>query len=454
VPQIPIQTGVRVKDGSFRKSYPLNLRHKIVESGLSKGELVAAHGARQLSTGPGADRGGTVWEGKHYRVMGTKLVRVAANGTATELGTLVSDGLNVGFAHGFDQLAIASSQRLYYWNDSSLAQVTDPDLGLVIDVTWIDGYFVTTDGEHLIVTELNDPTAVDPLKYGSAETVPDPVVGVDVLREELVAIGRYSLQFFRNVGGNGFPFQNVRGAMIPYGAVSARAKCRILGTLAFVGSGVDEPLGVFIVSAGAAVRISDEEIEAILAECADETAISVEARSFGDETQLVVHAGEASVAISLRGSQEADAGLWHRLSTNGGAYRPRNAVWVHSEHFVGDCTSGALGVLDDGLTAHFGEEPGWSFDAGLLYNDGRGFILREVEITGQFPQEEGAVFFSMTRDGGLWSNEVSLRLTGRRDQRVVWRPNVRCGRMAGFRFRGHGRVAVARTDAQGEPLNA
>ncbi len=28
--QIPIQTGVRVENGTFRKSYPTNLRHKIV----------------------------------------------------------------------------------------------------------------------------------------------------------------------------------------------------------------------------------------------------------------------------------------------------------------------------------------------------------------------------------------------------------------------------------------
>src|SRR5690606_4562222 len=152
-----------------------------------------------------------------------------------------------------------------------------------------DGYFVTTDGHYLIVTELNDPTSIDPLKYGSAETVPDPVVGVEVLREELVAVGRYSLQFFRNIGGNGFPFQNVRGALIPYGAISAQAKCRVVGTMAFVGGGEDDPLGVYIVAQGGAVRISDEEIDAMLAAVADETSISIEQRSFGDEVQLVVH---------------------------------------------------------------------------------------------------------------------------------------------------------------------
>ena len=44
--------------------------------------------------------------------------------------------------------------------------MTDLDLGVVLDFCWVDGYFMTTDGESLIVTELTDPMAVNPLKYG------------------------------------------------------------------------------------------------------------------------------------------------------------------------------------------------------------------------------------------------------------------------------------------------
>lgn len=450
--QFPLQSGVRVKDGAFRTSHPLNLAHKVVESGVSRGELVNTPGAVAIGTGPGVDRGGTWWEGGHYRVMGDKLVSVT--GSISTLGTLVSDGRRVSFAHGFGRFAVASSQRLYYWDGSALAQVTDPDLGTVLDVTWIGGYFVTTDGEYLIVTELNDPTAVDPLKYGSAETVPDPIVGVEVVNEELVAVGRYSLQFFRNVGGTGFPFQNVVGAMIPFGAVSAQAKCLIGGTLAFVGSGENEPLGVFVVSGGAAVRVSDEDIDAMLAECVDQSSISIEARQTGDERYLVVHAGQNSAALTSVASGAAQKGLWHRLNTGSGPYRPRNAVWANGRHYVGDVSSNALGYLDVTESEHFGTEPGWSLDAGLLFNDGRGYIVNEVEFTGQYPVEGSTVFFSMTRDGELWSEERPLRHDGRRDRRVIFRPNVRCNRLAGFRLRGNGTVALARGDAQAEPLNA
>src|SRR5690606_23952706 len=133
-----------------------------------------------------------------------------------------------------------------------------------------------------------------------------------------------------------------------------------------------------------------------------------------DEEQLVIHTATRSAAIMLRASQQADTSLWHYLDTDGAPYRPRNAVLCYGAHWVGDAQSNAIGILDDHLSAHFGTEPGWAFDAGLLYNDGRAFVLREVEITGQFPQAEQAVFFSLTRDGELWSREVSRIMDGRR----------------------------------------
>src|SRR5690606_31400789 len=118
--QIPIQTGVRVENGTFRKSYPTNLRHKIVESGLSQGELVSVHGARATKTASGEDRGGIAWRGVHYRVLGDKLCSLDSASTITEIGTVSSDGLLCNFTYGFDRLAVRSNDRLYYYDGSTL----------------------------------------------------------------------------------------------------------------------------------------------------------------------------------------------------------------------------------------------------------------------------------------------------------------------------------------------
>lgn len=450
--QIPIQSGVRVKDGALRTVYPVNLRHKAVESGVSNGELVTTHGAVAKGTGPGDDRGAIVWNDVHYRAMGDKLCSVAADGAVTSLATIADDGLPVRWAFSFDRLGICSAAKLYYWDGSTLTEVTDTDLLPVTDLTWMDGYFVTTDGESIVVTELNDPTSVDPLKYGSAEDDPDPITGVEKLNMELVGFGRETIQFFRNVGGSGFPFQTVEGATIPYGCIGPRAKCRVGDTIAFVGGAKDEPIGVFLISGGTAVRISDEEIEDRLANSGPEDSITMECRKFGHEQHIIVHMEQCSVALAVKGSQVANAALWHVLEGRDGAYGVRHAVLYEGQHWAAQGTT--VGVLDDSVTALFGTEPGWSFDAGLLYNDGTGIILAEVEITGRFPTTATTVFFSMTYDGETWSREVGRQLSGRRGERVMWRPGVLVNQLCGLHWRGHGKASIARANLTGEALAA
>ena len=211
--QVSILSGIYTDGGSpdFRSSYPRNMIPVVKSQGISSGYLRPAEGIEQVGTGPGADRGAINWNGVLYRVMGTSLVSVSAAGAVTVHGD-VGLGGTVTMDYSFDRLAIASGGRMYYWNGTTLTQVTDPDLGVVLDLLWIAGYFVTTDGTNLVQTDLADPASINPLHYGSAETDPDPVRAVDELRNELYGFGRYTVEVYQNGGGTGFVFQRVDGA--------------------------------------------------------------------------------------------------------------------------------------------------------------------------------------------------------------------------------------------------
>ena len=119
-------------------------------------------------------------------MMGDQLVKLNSDETITELGFVSTDAdySQARLVNGFDELAICSNERLYIWDEDAetLTQVTDGDLGTSLDVIWIDGYYMSTDGEYLVITELGDPTSVNPLKYGSSEVDPDPIVGLIKLR--------------------------------------------------------------------------------------------------------------------------------------------------------------------------------------------------------------------------------------------------------------------------------
>lgn len=451
--KIPIMSGITAKDGVFATSYPINLEPRALESGVSSGQLVSTRGAITVTTGPGIDRGGIEWNGALYRVMGSRLVRVSQAGVVVDLGDVGTDARRCSFDYSFDRLAIRSGTSLYYYDGAALTQVTDPDLGSAIDMCWMDGYFVTTDGEFAVVTELLDPAKVEPLKYGSAEEDPDGCTGVMKYREELYVFGRHTIQTFQNVGGLNFPFQVVNGAAIPYGCIAANAKCKVAGTFAFIGGGRGEPLGLFVAGNGTAVRISSKEVEDAIAAETTPDLIELEGRTFGEESQLFIHLEHRTIGISIKTSQVADAGAWFVLhSGDFGRYRPRNAVHCYGRLWVGDADSSALGTLSEDTAAHFGTEPPWQFDSALMFADGAGIHAHEVELIGQFPLTPSAVFFSITRDGALWSREVSRRLTGRRDEQVIWRPGVRFSKLGAFRWRGHGRVAISAAVLRADPL--
>jgi hypothetical protein len=429
-------------------SLPMNREPVIIDSGLSRGYLRPAPGIALLAaTGLGIDRGGIVWNGVHYRVLGNSFCSVnTATGAATVIGDIGNNGKPVSMDFGFDRLAIASNGKLYYWDGTALSQVTDVDLGLVLDVIWISGYFMTTDGTYIVVTELNDPFAVNPLKYGSAEVDPDPIVGLKRLRGEAIIIGAKTIQVLQNVGGNGFPFRTVIGATVPRGACGTRACAYYLESFAFVGGGYNEAPGVYLSGQGTSDKVSTREVDDALAKlnAYELTTVEVEVRVQRDEQRLVVHLPTVSFVLHQQASKLAGMQMWAQIASGiffDQAYRGRHATLADGKWIVGDAT-GKLGVLDYSVATHFGDVAGWRFDTVLLENpDGRA-VINCVDLIGMGGQApfgvQPGVFHSWTTDGRTWSTEryATTGVSGVMNQTVQWRGGKRLNNWMGLRFRG------------------
>ena len=101
--QIPVLSGIYTdKAANFRTSYPLNLAPVPKKTGVSDGYLRPGDGIVKLGIGPGKDRGGIVWNDICYRVMGTKLVKIFADGTYRVLGDVGGSG-QVTFDYSLDR---------------------------------------------------------------------------------------------------------------------------------------------------------------------------------------------------------------------------------------------------------------------------------------------------------------------------------------------------------------
>ena len=464
--QIPILNGIYTnKDSDFRTSYPRNMIPVPKQQGISQGYLRPAEGIVQFGSGPGIDRGGINWNGRCYRVMGTKLVLIETDGTVTTLGEVGGSG-QVTFDYSFDRLAVASNENLFYWDNTSLTQVTDEDLGSVIDMLWVDGYFMTTDGIHVVITELNNPLSVNPLKYGSSEVDPDPIKGLIKLRNEIYVLNRYTIEVFQNVGGDLFPFERIEGAQMMRGVLGTFTASIFMEALAFLGSGHNETPAIWIGSNSSTVKISTREIDQILVSytSADLALSILETRVMDGHQLLYVHLPDQTLVYDGAASQVVQEPVWFVLTSSIiglSQYRAKNFVWCYDKWLCGDPTSSKHGYLVNDISSHYGDLNGWEFGTVIMYNEGRGAMFHELELVclsgnvafGINP----TIWTSYTVDGRTWSQEKSRTtgMQGERLKRLVWlqQGHMRHWRAQKFRGTSDSQLTIARLEAQIEGLN-
>jgi len=477
--QIPILNGIYADNTpELRTSYPVNFVPVPKQSGISNGFLRPGDGIVANGTGPGIDRGGINWQGSLYRVMGTKLVEIDSAGTVTILGDVGGPTTElVTFDYSFDVLAIASGGRLYYWipvntvatlvwNPTApiLRQVTDPDLGLVLDVVWVDGFFMTTDGESLVVADLTDPMAVNPFKYGSSEVDPDPVVALLKLRNEVYALNRNTVEVFDNIGGDLFPFARIDGAQLQKGVIGTQGCCVFIERIAFLGSGRNEAPGIYIGAAATTQKVSTQEIDNILLQYSEAqlALVKLEARNDKAHQHLYVHLPDQTLVYDAAASEALQTPVWFILvSTLSGfaQYRAQNMVWAYDKWMVGDPQSSNIGYLVQDTGHHWGQQVRWEFGTLIVYNESNGAIFNRLELVsltgsiaiGKNPQ----ISTSYSVDGKTYSQDrsISVGTTGS-NKRLAWfqQGHMMNWRIQRFRGDSDAHVSFIRLEAQIEPL--
>jgi len=464
--QIPILNGVYTDAGSdFRTAYPVNLIPVPKQQGISNGYLRPADGIVAFASGTGNDRGGINWRGTLYRVMGSKLVSVSAGGAVNVIGDVGDDGTPATLDYGFDRLAIASNGSLFYYDGATLVQVTDSDLGAVNDVLWVDGYYMTTDGTYLVVTELDDPMEVNPLKYGSAEADPDPIVAILKIRNEVAALNRNTIEIFDNIGGTLFPFQRVEGAQIEKGCIGKDACCIYLEAIAFLGSGFNEAPAIYIGGNATATKISTQEIDTVLMGYpeAELATAFLEARNDKSSQLLYVHLPDRTLVYDAAASQATSEPVWFILTSaldGFERYRARGLVWCYDKWLAGDPDSNAVGELVQTISSHYGNITRWEFSTGITYNASTGALFHELELVGLVGRvgfgDNPFIETSYSLDGVEWSTPKAIRAgtLGQRQKRLVWlqQGSMRNWRIQRFSGTSDAYMSFARLEARLEPL--
>jgi len=466
--QVSVLNGVYSKGSDFRTSYPVNMVPVPKQNGISAGYLRPAEGMDQYIEALGTDgitRGVVTWLGRLFVVRGPLLLEIKEDGTQIPYFSMVDDGNPVTFAYSFDRLGIASGKKLYYLSGDVLTEVSDLDLGPVLDVVFLDGYFLTTDGDFIIATELGNPLAVNPLKYGSSEIDPDQIKRLLINRNELYAINRHTIEVFTNTGGSFFPFSRLNGAHIQRGAIGRWSACVFMEALAFVGSGRGEPPAVYIGENAQTIKISTREIDQILAgytEAQLET-IYVEPRTVDGHRFLYIHLPDRTMVYDGAASAVMQEPVWFFL-TSGleefSQYRARYFAWWQNMWVCGDLQSRNINKLTTSHGLQLGQPVRFEFGTQITWAETGGALIHMIELialTGRV--EMGAdpqIAAAYTSDGMTWSQDrwIKVGKFGERMKRLVWwrQGPIRSWRAYKFHGTSDAHISVARLELGAEPL--
>ena len=266
-----------------------------------------------------------------------------------------------------------SSYNGYVYSEAGgLQYITDTDFyanGIPQSVVFIDGYYVfSTDEKKLIASDLNDPTSIDPLVFGSAETDPDEIVCVKSIRNLLYAVGRNTLEEFANVGAGVFPFQRTGtffkiGARCPYSVITQN------DIIYFVGSEKNGTNAIYACNGSTCDRISHEGIDTYLANLTNEELDNLEAVEF-------FHEGHGFVVFSATYTSfvyNSTNGTWtewrshHKDPWDGYQYfvntrwRVKSIASAYGKLYVGDITDMRIGTLSSDIHREY-EDADYSQD--------------------------------------------------------------------------------------------
>ena len=465
--QIPILNGIFTDIlPDVRISYPRNLVPIYTPQGASNGYLRPADGIIEIADTRGIDRAGILWENTHYRVSGDALISVSDTGVITSIGPVGDNRKFATLFPSFDYLGITSNLDFFLYDGTTLTEVTDPDLGDPIDHIWIDGYFMLTDGEFVVVTELDDPFSVLPFKYASSEVSPDPIVAIQKVHNEAYIINRFSIEIFENIGGSGFPFQRIEGAHNEQGAVGTKACCVFNDDVFMIGGSENEAVAFWVVNRGNSTKLSTREIDKVLDDYEESVLadILVEPKSEKGQEQIYIHLPDRTLVYDITVSKQLPDQAWFILNSGQNEtdkYRARNMVYVNNEFWVGDTQTTKIGKLTDALGEHWGDPVTWQFGITIIYNEALGAIFHELELISLSHETTKSLNSTITTeysdDGNIWSigRDITTQTPDGRNKNLTWlaQGSMRNWRIQRFRGTSASRLSFIRLEARLEGLN-
>jgi hypothetical protein len=344
-----------------------------------------------------------------------------------------------------EEIAIVTGTNGYVYDiaAATLSQISDGDFNAAATVTVINSIFVYDwkGTNKFFISKVLDAGGIDPLKFASAESSPDPVVAVRNRNGLLMVFGAHTTEPWDHTGAAAFPFSRIKGGTVDRGIAAPLALTNEDSSIFFLGDD-----RVFY-------RLNGLQLQRISTH-----ALEQEWQSYSTTVDAfcfrVPINGHKFIYLTFPTENttwgyDIATGLWHeRVSWDARGvevrWRVNCAITAYNRVLVGDQNSGQIGVLDPAIYTEFGDPIVTTLVSPPVYQDGRHMAVPCIEIdmetgvgltTGQGSDPQ--VMLEYSTDGGASYTAPQLWRTagkkGERQTRLQWH-ELGSGYQYTFRF--------------------
>ena len=180
-------------------------------------------GLKEFGVSSGADRGWHVMADVLYKLNGTSLYKVLANGTYTSLGSVPGSGRAV-FADDGSNLLFVTGGVLYKYDGSTVSTITQTVVSGVISVAFINSQFIITGADAIFaVSDPGDPDTWNALNFAQEETSPDGLLRAYVFSQLVYMVGNKTVVPWYNSGVGNPPFDRQDTSLVNIGGGGTHA---------------------------------------------------------------------------------------------------------------------------------------------------------------------------------------------------------------------------------------
>ena len=397
-------------------------------AGRSSEALLAWPGEKPFSSGSaGISRGMIYHNNNVYLVIDESLVQIGPSGSRSTVGTIPGEG-RCSLATDGTNLTIRNGIKTYNYT-TSLAEVTDTDLENAQTVTYINNQAIYQGtGNRYGVADPGNPTTINSLNYGSAESVGDDLVQVYAFNERLYLAGTNSIEIWYNTGTGTPPFDRIQQSTSQVGVASPFT------------IGNSEDYIYFLGSDNIAYRMSSYQPESITpstiakefreADTSDAQGYVVKLEG---QTFYIVQLPTSGVTLAYSEATQEWIRLASGVSTPFGRHLMNGYVYAWGKHLVSDYDSGDVYEWDfDTFQSNTGtiirQRDSATIGAEKVGAPGNRLAMSKAEFivetgVGNSNVENPVAMISASYDGGRsFTNEdwIPLGRIGETRRRVEW----------------------------------